>query len=80
MTIDTFKNETVVTAERGKYLKFADEEINEEKIGRPERIIFSNTSIIPEFVEVPLNKEELTTEKVEVEEKVVKKTKKKSSK
>ena len=80
MTIDKFKYETIVTAERGKYLKLVDEEINEEKIGKPERIIFSNSSVIPEFVEVPLEETKSVEVKDVKETKVKKTTKKKSSK
>lgn len=84
MHISEFKEETIVTAERGMYLKYKNEELTVDKVGKPERIIFSKKAIIPEFEELPLDFED-TIEKVE-EEQVVeedtteKSTKKKSSK
>lgn len=53
-----FKNEyekdTIITAERGKFLKLVGREDSVEIIGKPERIIFSNEGTIPEFEEVEL--------------------------
>lgn len=53
MTTDTLKNNTIITAERGKYLipKNLPEGVTLEDIGKPVRIIFDNTGIIPEFEE-----------------------------
>lgn len=57
MTIDKFKNNTVITADRGKYLvpKELPEEIKLENIGKPVRIIYDNTGIILEFEEKEVN-------------------------
>lgn len=52
MTIDRYERDTIVTASRGSYLKLKSEEDSEKLIGRPERIIFSNSKEIPEFEEV----------------------------
>lgn len=46
-----FSKITVITAERGMYLKLAGQENSEEIIGKPERIILNNNGIIPEFEE-----------------------------
>lgn len=53
MTTDTLKNNTIITAERGKYLipKNLPEDISLEDMGKPVRIIFDNTGVIPEFEE-----------------------------
>lgn len=56
MYIDRYKNETIITAERGKFLKLKENEESVNLIGKPERIIFSNTAEIPEFEEEFLNK------------------------
>lgn len=55
MTIDRYERDTIVTASRGSYLKLKDKEDSEELIGRPERIIFSNSKEIPEFEEVAID-------------------------
>ena len=53
MQISTFKNNTIITADTGKYLvpKNLPEGITLEDIGKPVRIIFDNTGAIPEFEE-----------------------------
>lgn len=53
MIVDTFKNNTIITADRGKYLipKNLPEGVTLEDMGKPVRIIFDNTGIIPEFEE-----------------------------
>ena len=53
MIVDTFKNNTIITADAGKYLvpKNLPEDITLEDMGKPVRIIFDNTGIIPEFEE-----------------------------
>ena len=53
MQISTLKNNTIITADRGKYLipKNLPEDISLEDIGKPVRIIFDNTGVIPEFEE-----------------------------
>lgn len=53
MQISTLKNNTIITADRGKYLvpKNLPEDITLEDMGKPVRIIFDNTGIIPEFEE-----------------------------
>lgn len=58
MYIDKYKNETIVTSERGKFLKLKEVENSEELLGKPERIIFSNKGNIPEFEELDLIEEE----------------------
>ena len=52
-----YNQDTIVTAERGKYLKLKGVENSEELIGKPERIIFANNGIIPEMEEEDLIKE-----------------------
>ena len=49
-----FKKDTIITAEKGKYLKLIDIDNSEEVIGKPQRIIFSNDGIIPNCEEVEL--------------------------
>ena len=49
MKITKFRDVTIVTAERNKFLKLKDND--ENIIGKPIRIIFSNTENIPEFEE-----------------------------
>lgn len=53
MKISNFKTDTIVTADRGKYLvpKNLPENITLEDMGKPVRIIFDNTGDIPEFEE-----------------------------
>lgn len=53
MKISNFKTDTIVTADRGKYLvpKNLPENITLEDMGKPVRIIFDNTGVIPEFEE-----------------------------
>lgn len=51
MEISKFKNQTVITAERGKYLKLKGNEESENIIGKPIRIIFDNSKEIPELEE-----------------------------
>lgn len=53
MQISTLKNNTIITADRGKYLvpKNLPEDISLEDMGKPVRIIFDNTGVIPEFEE-----------------------------
>lgn len=55
MNIDKFKNNTIVTADKGKYLKIKG---SKAKIGRPVRIIYDNSGEIPEFEEVDIPVEE----------------------
>ena len=55
MTKSIFENDTIITAERGKFLKLLDRPDSIEIIGKPERIIFSNQGNIPEFEEVNLD-------------------------
>lgn len=55
MTRSVFENDTIITAERGKFLKLVEREDSVEIIGKPERIIFSNQGNIPEFEEVNLD-------------------------
>ena len=74
MTIDKFNKVTVVTAERGKFLKLKEEDRSEELVGRPERIILNNTGKLPEFEEILLDNTSVQEESVE--EKPVKKTRK----
>lgn len=57
MDINKFKNETIVTAKRGTFLKLKENAESEAIIGRPERIIFSNSVEIPEFEEENIVKE-----------------------
>lgn len=42
---------TIVEADSGKYLTIKNLENSEEVIGKPTRIIFDNTGIIPELEE-----------------------------
>ena len=53
MQISTLKNNTIITADNGKYLipKNLPENITLEDMGKPVRIIFDNTGLIPEFEE-----------------------------
>lgn len=53
MQISTLKNNTIITADRGKYLvpKNLPEDITMENMGKPVKIIFDNTGVIPEFEE-----------------------------
>ena len=51
MTKSNFKDVTIVTAERNRFLKLKDNEDSVNLIGKPIRIIFSNTENIPEFEE-----------------------------
>ena len=53
MQISTLKNNTIITADTGKYLipKNLPENITLEDMGKPVRIIFDNTGVIPEFEE-----------------------------
>ena len=53
MQTSTLKNNTIITADRGKYLvpKNLPENITLEDMGKPIRIIFDNTGNIPEFEE-----------------------------
>ena len=87
MRRDDFNTEVIVTAERGMYLKLKEEPENENKLGKPERIIFSKRGIIPEFIELPLdmdvpseNSNAELAEEVEPTTKKTKSTRKKSSK
>lgn len=52
MSINKYENNTIVTTTKGKFLKLKEVENSEELIGRPVRIIFSNTAEIPEFEEI----------------------------
>jgi len=54
MRVDEFKFEVIVTADRGYYLKYKDADLLPEKVGKPIRMIFSKTGIIPEMEEVAL--------------------------
>ena len=71
MRIDEYAFEVVVTADRGKYLKYVDETLSENKVGKPIRIIFSKPCTIPEFTEesiissVPDSTKNVDTEVVE---------------
>lgn len=53
MQISTLKNNTIITADTGKYLvpKNLPEYMSLEDMGKPVRIIFDNTGVIPEFEE-----------------------------
>ena len=53
MQISTLKNNTIITADTGKYLipKNLPENITLEDMGKPVRIIFDNAGTIPEFEE-----------------------------
>ena len=53
MQTSTLKNNTIITADTGKYLvpKNLPEDISLEDMGKPVRIIFDNTGVIPEFEE-----------------------------
>ena len=55
MRNETYKTVTLVTADRGKYLRIANLENSEEVFGKPERIVFNNQGIIPELEEADLN-------------------------
>lgn len=79
MRIDKFDFETIVTAERGMFLKYKDETMTVEKVGKPERIIFSNKGIIPELEELPLEYDGIVNT-VELKEEVKEETKPKTSK
>lgn len=72
-----YANVTIVTAERGNFLKLVGVDNSEELIGRPERILLNNTGKVPEFEEAPL--ESVQVEEV-VEEKPAKKTRKSTKK
>lgn len=74
MRIDKYTFETVVTADKGKYLKFND--IGENITGKPTRIIFSTQGIVPEFTEEVISKEIKDIDAKPIK----KKSKKKSSK
>lgn len=56
MTRDVYERETIITAKRGMFLALANVELNDSinTIGKPERIIFSNSAEVPNFVEVEL--------------------------
>lgn len=56
MNITKFKDVTIVTAERNRFLKLKGNENSINLIGKPIRIIFSNTENMPEFEEEFLNK------------------------
>lgn len=58
MQISTLKNNTIITADRGKYLipKNLPEDISLEDMGKPVRIIFDNTGVVPEFEEREVEK------------------------
>lgn len=58
MQTSTLKNNTIITADRGKYLvpKNLPENITLEDMGKPVRIIFDNTGVIPEFEEREVEK------------------------
>ena len=51
MQTSKFDKNTIITAERGKYLALAGAKNSEETLGIPVRIIFDNKGIIPEFEE-----------------------------
>lgn len=51
MTLNELRMNTIITAENGKYLALKNAENSEELIGKPVRIIFDNTGIVPEFEE-----------------------------
>ena len=51
MFVKKYSEVTIVTAEDNKYLKLKNNEDSEKIIGKPIRMIFSNTDIIPEFEE-----------------------------
>ena len=51
MDKSVFEKNTIITAERGKYLALAGSKSSEETLGMPVRIIFDNKGIIPEFEE-----------------------------
>lgn len=72
-----YANVTIVTADRGKYLKLVGVDNSEELIGRPERILLNNTGKVPEFEEISLN--DIPVKEV-VEEKPAKKTRKSTKK
>ena len=52
MHVEKYEDVTIVTAEKGKFLKLKSLENSEEIIGRPLRIIFDNSKEIPKFEEV----------------------------
>lgn len=54
MTNHRYDTVTVITAEPNKFLKLIGVEDSEELIGRPERVILSNSGKIPEFEEVDI--------------------------
>lgn len=54
MHISKFINDTIVTADKNKYLKLKDVANSEQSFGKPVRIIFSNEGEIPEFEELDL--------------------------
>lgn len=54
MIRNEYEKDTIITAERGSYLKLVGREDSVELIGKPERIIFANEAAIPEFEEVKL--------------------------
>lgn len=51
---DVFNEVTIITAEKGKFLKIKSNKKSEQLIGRPERIIFSNTAEVPEMEEADI--------------------------
>lgn len=51
MTVQRLSEITVITAEPNKYLVLKNTENSEQLIGKPKRIIFDNSGIIPEFEE-----------------------------
>jgi len=80
MRKDTFQYETIITAERGKFLKILGLENSEELIGKPERIIFSNKGVIPECEEKDLESAIEPEEQLVEEKQTKKKTTKKTTK
>ena len=54
MYISKFINNTIITADKNKYLKLKDVANSEQSFGKPVRIIFSNEGEIPEFEELDL--------------------------
>lgn len=54
---DVFNEVTLITAEKGKFLKIKGNKKSEQLIGRPERIISSNTVEIPEMEEEDIIRE-----------------------
>jgi hypothetical protein len=51
MTIQRLNKVTIVTVEPSKYLVLKNTENSEQLIGKPKRIIFDNSGIIPELEE-----------------------------